>query len=288
VLPLVQAIEKELGKTDEVELVKNSLWRQGSFGNLEETSSGIGVAQKSAAVSSEAGFAGTKDGRSGGFEGRAELGDTGLTNRKTEGQERVCSTENVAKRSKVAFFQVHNSFIIEETDDGLNIIDQHALHEIILFHEIERSISASKPLGQRLLIHEVVELNPKDFFNIISLKGSLGKAGVEIEEFGQGAVVIRAFPQILRYINAREFIENVVSELGDEYFKSADKVLDKIISVMACKGAVKAGQKLEPLEIESLLNKRKSIDAYTQNCPHGRPTVIHFSLDELQRQFKRK
>ena len=75
----------------------------------------------------------------------------------------------------------------------MNIIDQHALHEIILYHEIERGMQTSRSPSQRLLIPELVELSPKDFFSVISLKGYLESVGIEIDEFGQHTVVIRAF-----------------------------------------------------------------------------------------------
>ena len=163
------------------------------------------------------------------------------------------------------------------------------MHEIILYHEIERSLQASKSLSQRLLIPEMVELSPKDFFSIISLKEYLGTLGLEVEEFGQHTIVVRAFPQILKHLNAKEFVESLLAELGaEDSLKGKDKILNKLINIMACKGAVKAGQRLEPQEIEELLEKKKSINAYTNNCPHGRPTTLYFSLDDLQKQFKRK
>lgn len=101
--------------------------------------------------------------------------------------------------------------------------------------------------------------------------------------------MIRTFPQILRHLSGKEFIESLLAELSDEnYLKGKDTILNKLISIMACKGAIKAGQRLEPQEIEELLKMKESIHAYTNNCPHGRPTTLFFSLDELQKQFKRK
>lgn len=192
-------------------------------------------------------------------------------------------------RNKKVYLQIHNSYIIEETENGLNIIDQHALHEIILHHEIEKDIQASKPISQRLLIPELIELSPKDFFCIAGLRSHLESVGIEAEEFGQNTIVIRTFPQILKQVNAKEFIEYLLSEFNEEdYLKGKDRVLNKLINVMACKGAVKAGQKLESQEIEELLKKRKEMDEYINSCPHGRPTTLSFSLDELQKQFKRK
>ncbi len=258
----VQKLEKEAVKIDEYHGIKKSLWDQFSLRNADE----------------EKGKAGNDIQIPGEVQTSKEV-----NTREDKG------TQGYVDRNKRSRFQIHNAFIIEETDGGLNIIDQHALHEIILYHEIERSIKTSKPLSQRLLIPELVELSPKDFFSINSLKEYLKVLGVEIEEFGHRAIVIRAFPQILKHLNSKEFVEGLLSELGgDDHPKGEGKTLDKLIRIMACKGAIKSGQKLEPHEIEGLLEKRKEVNAYTNNCPHGRPTTLYFSLDELQKQFRRK
>jgi len=252
----IPRLEREAARGEEFNLIKKSLWERFS---LEK-----------------------EDGE------KSRIYSDIQANKKAEEKEKVFSTE-VGNKKRKTCFQIHNAFIIEETESGLNIIDQHALHEIILYHEIERNLQASKSLSQRLLIPEMIELSPKDFFSIISLKEYLGTLGLEVEEFGQHTIVIRAFPQVLKHLNAKEFVENLLAELGGEdSLKGKDKILNKLINIMACKGAVKAGQRLEPQEIEELLEKKKSINAYTNNCPHGRPTTLYFSLDDLQKQFKRK
>ncbi|MCR4321998.1 MAG: DNA mismatch repair endonuclease MutL [Candidatus Brocadiaceae bacterium] len=254
----IPRLEREAAGGEEFDLIKKSLWERFSPGKADGENAGL-------------------------------YNDIRV-NKKTEAEEneKVFPTE-VSNKKRRMCFQIHNAFIIEETEGGLNIIDQHALHEIILYHEIERNLQASKSLSQRLLIPEMIELSPKDFFSIISLKEYLGTLGLEVEEFGQHTIVIRAFPQILKHLNAKDFVENLLAELGGEdSLKGKDKILNKLINIMACKGAVKAGQRLEPQEIEELLEKKKSINAYTNNCPHGRPTTLYFSLDDLQKQFKRK
>ncbi len=254
-LPSIQRWEGESVKGEGADFIKKSLWEQFTTGKAEgERPAALDEVRVNKKAAEEGFFP-------------AEIGNN---------KRRRC-------------FQIHNAFIIEETEDGLNIIDQHALHEIILYHEIERSLQDSRSLSQRLLIPEMVELSPKDFFSIISLKEHLVSLGLEVEEFGQRTIVVRAFPQILKHLNAKGFVEDLLSELGAEDApKGNGKILNKLISIMACKGAVKAGQRLEPQEMEALLEKKKNIDAYTNNCPHGRPTAIHFSLDDLQKQFKRK
>lgn len=296
---------KESAKTEDVDFVKRSLWEQFSFKKTDETKDTRGAADILPSISRARNldtFTPVNKGEiisppSGNH--HEEGHEAFLNASKSEGEnhaqipgtrdreENAFAAEGINK--KRVSFQIHNAFIIEETDEGVNIIDQHALHEIILYHEIERNMHKSQTVSQRLLIPEMIELSPRDFFSITSLKNYLGELGIEIEEFGQRTIVIRAFPQVLRHMPGKDFIESLLAELSDEnHLKGKDKILNKLISIMACKGAIKAGQRLEPQEIEELLKMKRSIHAYTNNCPHGRPTTLFFSLDELQKQFKRK
>ena len=186
-----------------------------------------------------------------------------------------------------SYIQVHNSYIVEEAADGLNIIDQHALHEIILFHEIWNHIKSSKLAIQKLLIPELIELTPGDFVTIMNLKNEFCSLGLEIEEFGKSTVAIRTHPQILKNLDFHGLIQSVLEEIeSDEIKGEPDGILIRIAKIMACKGAVKAGQRLSPQEIQSLLNRRKE-EIITDFCPHGRPTTLEFKMSELEKQFKR-
>jgi DNA mismatch repair protein MutL len=297
-------LEEESVRAAEVDITKKFLWEQFSFVKTEGPKDANADEKSPASPLSKGGINSFTPfpkeeilaPHLGKWDGPGEFSDGKKTGPNSHPQtsagavrqeKKISTSEGVDK--KRTYVQVHNAFIVEETDDGLNIIDQHALHEIILYHEIERGLRTSKPLNQRLLIPELVELSPKDFFSIISLKECLGEVGVEVEEFGQRTVAIRTFPQVLRSLRGKEFIESVLAELCDEdYLKGKQNIINKLISIMACKGAVKAGQKLEPQEIEALLKMKRTINAYTKNCPHGRPTTLYFSLDDLERQFKRR
>lgn len=300
-----QRTEKELTKAGDVDFIRGSLWEQFSFGRTSETKDMKGNEDVPLSVSSISNrdtlIPPNKEEIAPAIPGkhteenpekffnttRSQKGAYAQTPGARDWKENVFLAEEINK--KKIFFQIHNAFIVEETDTGVNIIDQHALHEIILYHEIERNMRESQSLSQRLLIPEMIELSLKDFFSIVSIKKYLEELGVEIDEFGQSTIVIRTFPQILRHLSGKEFIESLLAELSDEnYLKGKDTILNKLISIMACKGAIKAGQRLEPQEIEELLKMKESIHAYTNNCPHGRPTTLFFSLDELQKQFKRK
>ena len=186
-----------------------------------------------------------------------------------------------------SYIQIHNSYIVEETAEGLNIIDQHALHEVVLYHEIWEQIKSSKLAIQKLLIPELIELTPRDFVTIMSLREEFETLGLEIEEFGKSTIAIRTHPQILKNLDFHALIQSVLEEIdSDEVKTETDNILRKIVQVMACKGAVKAGQRLVPQEIQSLLEQRKN-NIVTSFCPHGRPTVLEFKISELEKQFKR-
>ena len=186
-----------------------------------------------------------------------------------------------------SYIQIHNSYIVEETAEGLNIIDQHALHEIILYHEMWEQIKSSKLAIQKLLIPELIELTPYDFVTIMNLRNEFDTLGIEIEEFGKSTIAIRTHPQILKNLDFHALIQSVLEEIDSDEIKSeTDNILRKIVQLMACKGAVKAGQHLAAQEIQSLLEQRKS-DITTNFCPHGRPTALEFKITELEKQFKR-
>lgn len=199
-------------------------------------------------------------------------------------------TEHLFKRDTTftSYLQIHNTYIVEETKDGLNIIDQHALHEIVLYHEIWKQIKTSRLAIQKLLIPEIIELSPRDYVTIIGLKKELDTLGLEIEEFGKSTITIRTHPQILKNLDFRGLIQGLLDEIDSDEIKShTDEILKKVAKIMACKAAVKAGQKLAPQEIQSLLEKRTDNIA-TSHCPHGRPTTLEFKISELEKQFKRK
>ncbi len=187
-----------------------------------------------------------------------------------------------------SYIQIHNSYIVAETADGLNIIDQHALHEIILYHEIWKQIKSSKLVKQNMLIPELIELSPRDYVSIMSLKNELGTLGLEIEEFGKSTIAIRTHPQILKNLDYHELIQGMLEEIdSDEIKGETDNILREIIKIMACKGAIKSGQRLTSQEIQALLGKKKD-NTVTSFCPHGRPTTLEFKISELEKQFKRK
>ncbi len=202
----------------------------------------------------------------------------------TQGISEDKDTQPVRKQPKA--LQIHNSYLVVETENGLMIIDQHAQHERILYHQLKKRIEAGPIAKQKLLIPEVVNLTSRQIAQIEQIRDQLDKAGVETEPFGPHSIAINSLPAMFRNLNAAEFIEDLLARLENVPQVDAETVLEHILQSLACKSAVKAGDQLKPEEIEALLESRDSTD-FTNSCPHGRPTALKMTLSELEKQFKR-
>jgi DNA mismatch repair protein MutL len=185
-------------------------------------------------------------------------------------------------------FQLHSAFIVEETAQGIQVIDQHALHERILREQLEARVKEARVAKQRLLVPATVQLSPKEFSTILDLREMLGRLGVEIVEFGRNTVAVQTMPQPLDRYDPAQFVRDILDEFEEtgEQPTLAQK-LDRIINLAACKGAVKAGQSLKPEEIQSLLAQRGRLQNPSV-CAHGRPATILLTFEYLRKQFARR
>jgi len=189
--------------------------------------------------------------------------------------------------SEQKFLQIHNSFIVTEIDEGFVIIDQHALHERIIYEDLCRRIQESNLESQRLLIPESFQLTDAQAHAIGANEELLEKLGIEITPFGPKTYAIQAFPTLLAKAVPLDFVQDLIDLFTDKGLSlDAKELLDEVLKMAACKAAIKAGQKLTDNEIEQLLSDKGKIERESR-CPHGRPTVIKFTLAELERQFKR-
>ena len=193
-----------------------------------------------------------------------------------------------APAPRVAAIQIHNSYIVTATEEGLAIIDQHALHERILFEELTRRLAEGSLLSQRLLIPESVELGEAEKAALADRAELLERLGIEVGEFGPGSVAIHRFPSLLaeRKVPAVAFLRDLLDVLAESASADGAELLERVLATMACKAAVKAGDPLTAEEIEALLGGRVAAER-SSSCPHGRPTVLKLSLAELDKQFKR-
>jgi DNA mismatch repair protein MutL len=185
------------------------------------------------------------------------------------------------------FLQIHDSFIVAEADDGFIIIDQHALHERILYEDLCGRIQKSSLESQKLLIPESFQLTDTQADALNANAELLEKLGIEIAPFGPKTYAVQAFPTLLAKVAPLDFIQDLIDLLTDKGLAlDAEELLDEVLSMAACKAAIKAGAKLTDNEIEQLLADKEKIER-ASHCPHGRPTVIKFTLAELEKQFKR-
>ena len=183
--------------------------------------------------------------------------------------------------------QVLDTYIVEETPEGIQLIDQHALHERILYNQTRRRLEEGGLPSQQLLVPELVELPRQEFFAVMSLAEELARFGLAIEAFGERTVIVRAYPQVLGRFDGRDFFQGLLDELeGPQGAQKVDGRLEKIVRLMACRGAVKAGKRLSPEQLRHLLEARADAGP-TDTCPHGRPTTILLRREELERQFRR-
>ncbi|MGA2092190.1 MAG: DNA mismatch repair endonuclease MutL [Sedimentisphaerales bacterium] len=185
------------------------------------------------------------------------------------------------------FMQIHDSFIIAETDDGLVIIDQHALHERIMYEHLRKRVRDNPLESQKLLVPESFQLTRAQMDVLDNNAELIEKLGIEIVPFGPKAVAIQSFPVLLAKAQPVDFLRDVIDlimEKGESL--DGDSLLDEVLHMAACKSAIKAGTKLTDAEIEQLIADKETVEN-SSHCPHGRPTVLKFTLAELEKQFKR-
>jgi DNA mismatch repair protein MutL len=185
--------------------------------------------------------------------------------------------------------QVHNAYLVVETPEGVMIVDQHALHERILYEELRARIAGSRLEAQRRLIPEVV-LVPADRMEVLESHADLlARIGVELSPAGPQAVAVQAFPTLLgERVDAARFVRDLVDLLAEQGSRpDAETLLHNVLDMMACKAAVKAGDPLTAEEITALLRRRDAAER-TSHCPHGRPTTLRLTLRDLERQFHRR
>jgi DNA mismatch repair protein MutL len=185
------------------------------------------------------------------------------------------------------FLQIHDSFIVAQTEDGFAIIDQHALHERIMYETLCRRVREHKLQSQKLLMPETFEITTSSAETLKANAELVEKLGIEIVPFGPKTMAVQAFPTLLSKVQPVDFVQDLVDLLDrKDAGLDAERLLDEILNMAACKAAVKAGQKLTDAEIEQLLADKQTAESPTR-CPHGRPTTIRFTISDLEKQFKR-
>ena len=185
-----------------------------------------------------------------------------------------------------AFCQIHDSYIIEEVAGGFTVIDQHALHERILYEELKSRADHAAVPRQRLLVPEVVDLSPSDILLVQELSEDLLRLGIEVASFGEKTVAVHAVPHLAKGLNPRELLVELLKETQESIGGRPGNREETLMRVIACKAAVRAGDRLSRAQVSALLEQRDRIGP-EPTCPHGRPTTLRFDLPELERRFRR-
>ena len=184
--------------------------------------------------------------------------------------------------------QVADSYIVVPEADGYLLIDQHAAHERIQYERV-KAAHANKTGSQGLLVPERLDLTPREAAVMEGIITELNEAGIEVEAFGGGSYLIRSKPLFMEKADVKEVVIGVLSEISEAGGAKGkvEEVRERVYQMIACKAAVKAGRRLHPEAMERLVTQLFSCEMpYT--CAHGRPTVVKYSLTEIEKLFKRK
>lgn len=193
-----------------------------------------------------------------------------------------------AYRLGAARGQVHNTYIVAQTADGIVIVDQHAAHERLVYERMKNTIAKTGVARQKLLLPEVVELGEPDASNLAKRAEEFATLGLIIEPFGNGAVVVREVPSLIGDGDIKGLIRDLADDISEfgEALSLRDK-LEHICGTMACHGSVRAGRTLTIDEMNALLRQMEETP-HSGQCNHGRPTYVELKLSDIEKLFGRR
>jgi DNA mismatch repair protein MutL len=184
--------------------------------------------------------------------------------------------------------QVHETYIVAQTRDGLVIVDQHAAHERIVYEKLKAAIEKAGVARQILLIPEIVELDEADVERLTARAEELARFGLVLDAFGPGAVALRETPSLLGEIDGAGLMRDLAEHMSEwDETLPLERRLMQVASSMACHGSVRAGRRLKPDEMNALLREMEATPNSGQ-CNHGRPTYVELKLTDIERLFGRR
>ena len=184
--------------------------------------------------------------------------------------------------------QVHDTFIIAETETSLVIVDQHAAHERLVYERLKKAFANGGLSRQMLLIPEVVELDAEAADRLAGAATELERLGLVVEAFGPAAVIVREVPALLGQGNIQGLLRDLADELAEgEGSLVVSERLDHVLSTMACHGSVRAGRRLNAEEMNALLRDMEETP-FSGQCNHGRPTYVELKLADIEKLFQRR
>lgn len=184
--------------------------------------------------------------------------------------------------------QIHENYIVAQTEDALVIVDQHAAHERLVYEALKQGLRERALPSQMLLIPEIVDLPQDDVERLAARADEFSRLGLALERFGPGAIAVRETPAMLGETDAAQLVRDLADELAehDRADGLADR-LDRIAATMACHGSVRSGRRLRPEEMNALLRQMEATPG-SGTCNHGRPTYIELKLNDIERLFGRR
>ena len=184
--------------------------------------------------------------------------------------------------------QVHETYVVAQTRDGIVIVDQHAAHERLVYERMKHEMEAGGVTRQTLLLPEVVELDPAEAERVVARADELAALGLVIEPFGPGAVLVRETPALLGETDAAGLVRDIADDLSENGQALALRErLEEVCSTMACHGSVRAGRRLTAAEMNALLREMEATP-HSGQCNHGRPTYVELKLADIERLFGRR
>jgi DNA mismatch repair protein MutL len=184
--------------------------------------------------------------------------------------------------------QVHETYIVAQTRDGIVIVDQHAAHERLVYERMKAELDAGGVARQALLIPEVVELDPAEADRVLARAPELAELGLVVEPFGGGAVLVRETPALLGECDAAGLVRDIADDLAEHGAALALKErLGEVCGTLACRGSVRAGRRLSAAEMNALL-RQMEVTPHAGQCNHGRPTYVELKLADIERLFGRR
>jgi len=183
--------------------------------------------------------------------------------------------------------QVHENYIIAQTETGIVIVDQHAAHERLVYERLKAQYAETGIASQALLIPDVVEMSPAEAGRLLDLADDLAHLGLVIEPFGGGAIAVRETPAMLGEVDAKGLLQDILDELSDlEESGNLRARIDAILSRVACHGSIRSGRRMRAEEMNALLREMEATPLSGQ-CNHGRPTYVELKLSDIERLFGR-
>ena len=183
--------------------------------------------------------------------------------------------------------QLHENYILSQTEDGLVIVDAHAAHERLLYEKLKAQMANTGVGAQALLIPEVISLSEGDMALLMEQNATLSQMGLSIEPFGQGAVAVQSVPTLLGHVDVQRLVLDIVDELSDGGTQqSLQTQLDAILSRVACHGSVRTGRRMQADEMNALLREMEATP-HSGQCNHGRPTYVSLAMSDIEKLFGR-